>query len=119
MAGPTKIPSLTIKQRSARWKESSVLKRRLIRFAKKLLNHRAWSKVRDVSVFSCFTGLAYIDVKQLTKENISIGKNGHKWIYTHRQKMEASSRVPLLEITKEIMLYIRTRKGLSQNKLHT
>ena len=27
--------------------------------------------VRDIFVFSCFTGLAYIDVKQLTKDNIS------------------------------------------------
>src|SRR5690606_6756371 len=42
--------------------------------------------VKDIFLFSCFTGLAYIDVKNLTKSNISIGIDGEKWIFTHRQK---------------------------------
>lgn len=44
------------------------------------------SLVRDIFLCSCFTGLAYVDVKNLTKSNISIGIDGEKWIFTHRQK---------------------------------
>lgn len=37
--------------------------------------------VRDIFVFSCFTSLVYIDVKQLTLDNISLGIDGDKWIF--------------------------------------
>jgi len=48
------------------------------------------SLVRDIFLFSCFTGLAYIDVKNLTKSHISLGIDGEKWIFTHRQKTESA-----------------------------
>lgn len=59
--------------------------------------------VKDIFVFSCFTGLAYIDVKNLTKSQINIGIDGGKWIFTHRQKTETASRIPLLPIAEEII----------------
>ncbi len=31
------------------------------------------NQVKDIFLFSCFTGLAYIDVKQLTGNNIGLG----------------------------------------------
>lgn len=61
------------------------------------------SLVRDIFLFSCFTGLAYIDVKNLTKSHISIGIDGAKWIFTHRQKTEAASKIPILPITQMII----------------
>lgn len=61
------------------------------------------SLVRDIFLFSCFTGLAYIDVKNLTKSHISIGIDGEKWIYTHRQKTESASKIPILPITQMII----------------
>jgi hypothetical protein len=42
------------------------------------------SLVRDIFLFSCFTGLATIDVKNLTKSHISFGIDGEKWIFTHK-----------------------------------
>nr|WP_315203729.1 phage integrase SAM-like domain-containing protein [uncultured Flavobacterium sp.] len=60
--------------------------------------------VKDIFVFSCFTGLAYIDVKNLTVSNISMGIDGGKWIFTHRQKTETASRIPLLPIPEELIL---------------
>ena len=36
------------------------------------------NQVKDIFVFACFTGLAYIHVKQLTLSNISIGIGGQK-----------------------------------------
>ena len=52
--------------------------------------------VRDIFLFSCYTGLAYIDIYNLTPANISLGIDGEKWVFTHRQKTETASRVPLL-----------------------
>ena len=59
--------------------------------------------VRDMFLFSCFTGLAYIDVKQLTKDNISLGIDGDKWIFKNRQKTDTASKIPLLPMAQEII----------------
>ena len=59
--------------------------------------------VRDIFVFSCFTGLAYIDVKQLTKDNISFGIDGDKWIFKNRQKTDTASKIPLLPMAQEMI----------------
>jgi len=58
--------------------------------------------VRDVFVFSCFTGLAYIDVYNLTPENI-VTLNGKQWIMTKRQKTSVETNVLLLDIPKSII----------------
>lgn len=54
------------------------------------------SQVRDIFLFSCFTGLAYIDTQQLTTQNVNIGLDGNKWIFTKRQKTKTTSTIPLL-----------------------
>jgi site-specific recombinase XerD len=59
--------------------------------------------VRDIFVFSCFTGLAYIDVKQLTKNHIGLGIDGDKWIFKNRQKTDTVSKIPLLPMAQEII----------------
>ncbi len=59
--------------------------------------------VRDIFIFSCYTGLAYVDVAQLTAENICLGIDGNKWIYKNRQKTDSESRIPLLPIPTEII----------------
>lgn len=61
------------------------------------------SLVRDIFLFSCFTGLAYIDVKNLTKSHVSFGIDGEKWIFTHRQKTESASKIPILPVTQIII----------------
>lgn len=59
--------------------------------------------VRDMFAFSCFTGLAYIDVFNLSKANVVIGIDGEKWISTHRQKTESASKIPILPVTQMII----------------
>jgi site-specific recombinase XerD len=74
--------------------------------------------VRDIFIFSCFTGLAYIDVKQLIKEHISIGIDGNKWIYKNRQKTDTSSRIPLLPIAEMIIeKYADNPVCLNENRI--
>lgn len=59
--------------------------------------------VRDLFVFSCYTGLAYIDVMQLTTANITVGIDGEYWIITRRQKTRNPVRVPLLPQALDII----------------
>jgi integrase len=51
---------------------------------------------RDMFLFSCYTGFAYIDAANLTEENIKIGQDGMQWLIKPRQKTGISERVPLL-----------------------
>ena len=60
-------------------------------------------QVRDVFIFSCFTGLSYIDVKQLTADNICTSFDGKQWIMTHRKKTNSPVNVPLLNIPLTIL----------------
>jgi len=62
------------------------------------------SQVRDVFLFSCFTGLAYADVKKLNKAEIIKGVDGEMWIVTKRLKTDTPTRVPLLPSAMTILL---------------
>jgi site-specific recombinase XerD len=52
--------------------------------------------VRDIFLFSCYTGLAYIDVQKLRRSEIVKGHDGEQWIFTSRQKTDTPSRIPLM-----------------------
>lgn len=67
--------------------------------------------VRDIFVFSCFCGLAYIDVANLTEDNIVI-LDGKKWIMTKRQKTNVPSNILLLDIP---LMIIEKYKGKTKN----
>jgi site-specific recombinase XerD len=69
---------------------------------KKFVSKRL-EQVRDIFLFSCFTGLAYIDVKHLTTDNIRTSFDGKLWIMTHRQKTDTPVNVPLLNIPLSIL----------------
>ncbi|MGA9590779.1 MAG: site-specific integrase [Salegentibacter sp.] len=59
--------------------------------------------VRDMFVFSCYTGLAYSDVKKLTEADITKGIDGGRWIRIKRTKTKTLSSIPLLPIAEEII----------------
>ena len=67
--------------------------------------------VRDIFLFSCFTGLAYVDVANLTPDNI-ITMDGKQWIVTARQKTDTLSHILLLDIPKMI---IKKYEGKAKN----
>ena len=54
------------------------------------------NKVRDIFLFSCYTGLSYIDLYNLNIKNIQIGIDNLKWIFIKRQKTDIPSNVPIL-----------------------
>jgi site-specific recombinase XerD len=61
------------------------------------------NQVRDIFLFSCFTGLAYADVQKLKRTEIIKGDDGQLWINTKRQKTDTPSRVPLLPVAVNIL----------------
>lgn len=68
----------------------------LQKIANKDFKNERLSLVRDIFLFSCYTGLAYIDTQKLTHNNINLGLDGNKWIFTNRQKTKTTSNIPLL-----------------------
>ncbi len=60
-------------------------------------------QVRDIFIFCCFTGLSYVDVKKLTKDDVVIGVDGKNWIKTRRTKTDTRSNIPILPIAQTII----------------
>lgn len=60
-------------------------------------------QVRDIFLFSCFTGLSYSDVAKLRLKDIGTGIDGEKWVFTKRTKTETATHVPLLPWALEII----------------
>ncbi len=75
-------------------------------------------QVRDIFLFSCFTGLAYADVQKLSKNHLVIGMDGDKWIKINRTKTDTRSSIPVLPMAQSILdKYSNNPKCLTENKL--
>ena len=59
--------------------------------------------VRDMFLFSCFTGISYRDMCSLTKENLSLAEDGTWWIKSARQKTKIEFEIPLLDLPLQII----------------
>ena len=82
------------------------------RIMKTPIAHRSANFVRDMFILSCFTGLSYADVRNLTESNIKELEDGGKWIVINRQKTGTPSYIPLLDIPIRI---IEKYKGTGKN----
>lgn len=60
-------------------------------------------KVRDVFVFSCYTGLSYSDLRDLKKENINHSFDNNLWITSKRNKTGVRFNVRLFDIPIQII----------------
>ncbi len=68
--------------------------------------------VRDLFIFSVFTGLAYSDVKNLTTDNLQTFFDGNLWIITRRKKTNTESNIRLLDVPQKI---IEKYKGMTKD----
>ena len=80
-----------------------LLKNELESLLKKRISVQRLDQVRDIFLFSCYTGLSYSDVMKLSSKDIAIGMDGEQWIFINRTKTNAPSRVPLLPIARAIL----------------
>jgi len=69
---------------------------------------RSLETTKDLFVFSCFTGLAFVDAMNLKRENITLAENGDMWIKITRQKTNIPSISCLILTTRK-----RVRNSLS------
>lgn len=76
------------------------------------LKSASQSFIRDLFVFAAFTGLSFIDLKQLTWKDILTEEDGSLWISMSRQKTDAPFNVKLLNIPIQIM---EKYKGLAED----
>src|SRR5690554_1576945 len=67
------------------------------------LIHTYQNRTKDIFIFSCYTGLSYIDVKNLMKNDIVKGIDGKDWIFTKRQKTDHPIKIPLLDVAENII----------------
>ena len=74
------------------------------------MKNKTYELVRDLFIFSIFTGLSYADVKNLTTDNLQTFFDGNLWIITRRRKTNTDSNIRLLDVPKRI---IEKYKGLS------
>lgn len=73
------------------------------RIMKTPIANRSRNFVRDMFILSCYTGLAYVDVKNLKESNIKKMEDGNQWIVINRQKTGTASYIPLLDIPLRII----------------
>jgi len=64
---------------------------------------RQQKKTKDLFLFAVFTGLSYIDMKNLTDDDIKTMEDGSRWIVSKRQKTRVEYRVRLLDIPQAII----------------
>lgn len=67
------------------------------------MKNKTYELVRDLFLFSVFTGLAYSDVKNLTVDNLQTFFDGNLWIIARRKKTNTESNIRLLEVPKHII----------------
>lgn len=71
------------------------------------LKNEGHQLVRDLFIFGCYTGLAYVDLQALQPEDIVIGLDRMLWISNVRRKSGQPFKVPLLPVAHEIFLKYR------------
>ncbi|MDE5691497.1 MAG: site-specific integrase [Alistipes sp.] len=84
----------------------------LDRLANKVFAMKRLEVIRDLFLFSCYTGLAYIDLKHLSADMLRRWPDGNLWIDTKRQKTDVPVHVRLLDVPiRLIEKYDGTAKG--------
>ncbi|WP_316738498.1 site-specific integrase [Pedobacter aquatilis] len=76
----------------------------------KSFDSKTLSLVRDVFIFCCYTGLSYIDLKNLKTENLITGVDGRRWISIVRSKTGVVSKIPILPIALDILMAYESKQ---------
>ena len=75
------------------------------------------NQVKDIFLFCCFTGLAYVDVKKLSSNHIVLVIDGERWIKINRSKTDTRSSIPLLPTAEAILDRYKYHNENSKNEL--
>lgn len=86
----------------------------LDRLRDKTFSTKRLEVIRDLFLFSCYTGLAYIDLKVLSSDMLQLWPDGNLWIDSKRIKTQVEFHVPLLNIP---LMLIKKYEGQRRNGL--
>ena len=78
------------------------------------VNDREAEQARQMFLFSCFTGLAIVDMERLKFSHIQTSADGRRYIRKERQKTKVESVVPLHPIAEEILSRCREEQTVKE-----
>lgn len=78
-------------------------KQEIDRIWKKQFKTPRLTLVKDLFIFSCFTGLSFAEICNLRKDNIQKMNDGSSWIFIKRKKTDIMSYIPLLPIPIQLI----------------
>ncbi|MBP6828822.1 MAG: integrase catalytic domain-containing protein, partial [Saprospiraceae bacterium] len=64
--------------------------------------NQSLDKVRDIFLFSCYTGLRFTDAQDLRAKDIRPDEDGHMWIYLRQKKTDEPLAIPMLKPALEV-----------------
>lgn len=99
----SKDPFKLFKRKKIKCNKQPLSTSELHRLENKVFSSERLSIIRDIFVFQCYTGLAYIDAFQLKTSDIKEGIDGSLWIMSSRQKTDSKTDIPLLPKAIDIM----------------
>ncbi|MNE32206.1 Tyrosine recombinase XerD [compost metagenome] len=99
----SKDPFTSFKKHFDKVERESLNSKEITALANKEFTIERLRHVRDMFLFSCYTGLSYIELAELTPNKIVTGIDGGLWISTSRAKTDTGVRVPLLPQAIELM----------------
>ncbi len=74
--------------------------------------------VRDMFIFSCYTGISYADLMLLTKNSVVLGVDKSYWIITKRQKTGNAVKIPLLSKALDLIKrYMNDKRSMINGTL--
>jgi len=80
----------------------------LLRLEERSFPSSALARIRDLFIFSCYTGLSYCDLFALAPHQIIPALDGMKWIKSKRMKTDVLINIPLLKPALRIaMTYLQ------------
>ena len=68
--------------------------------------------IRDMFLFSCYTGMSFSDICELTEDKLSVAADGTVWIKNKREKTGVEYEIPLMELPLQI---IERYRGIASN----
>lgn len=79
-----------------KYKRSKLTLDELLRIENMEVHSVALANIKDLFLFSCYTGLSYADVITLKPDHFEKDINGYIWCKIYRQKSAEQSRIPVL-----------------------
>ncbi|WP_018616335.1 site-specific integrase [Segetibacter koreensis] len=108
-------PFLDYKLNFKKYKRKKLDLNEVVRIEEQTFTNKSIDYVKNLFLFSCYTGLAYADVMALKPENLETDHNGRLWCKIYRQKNEEYAAIPVLSIAESIVeKYINHPKAVNR-----